>query len=190
MIDCARLAKAAASLNTAAFGPMEGDISIKNTKKSLSAAKAMEEAKELIRQFILSGFTKIHIDTSMHLGDDSSKRLDTKIIAERGAVLAEVAEEAYHKLKEASLHAVHPVYIVGSEVPIPGGSQSEEENIQITRVEDLRETIEEFKNSFYAHGMMAVWQNVIAVVVQPGVEFGEDSIHEYNHEAANISVIH
>ena len=59
------------------------------TWKNQPAEKAMEEAKELIRQFVMAGFTKIHIDTSMHLADDDANaRLDTEIIAERRAILA------------------------------------------------------------------------------------------------------
>ncbi|MDF2674303.1 MAG: D-tagatose-bisphosphate aldolase class accessory protein AgaZ [Clostridiales bacterium] len=155
------------------------------TWKSRNSAAAMEEAKELIKLFVLSGFTKIHIDTSMHLGDDDKeKRLDTKTIAERGSLLAEVAEKAYDEIKKSNANALHPVYVVGSEVPIPGGSQAVEDKMQITRVEDLYETIEEFKKAFNSRGIEYAWDNVIAVVVQPGVEFGEDSIHEYNREAA------
>lgn len=155
------------------------------TWKGKDSATAMEEAKELIRQFILSGFTKIHIDTSMHLGDDDKeKRLDTKTIAERGALLAEAAEKAFGEIKKSNPNALHPVYVVGSEVPIPGGSQTVEEKMQITSVEDLSETIEEFKRAFHSLGIEYAWENVVAVVVQPGVEFGEDSIHKYNREAA------
>ena len=35
--------------------------------------KAMQEASELIRQFVLAGFTKIHIDTSMKVASDDPK---------------------------------------------------------------------------------------------------------------------
>lgn len=155
------------------------------TWKNEPAQSAMEKSKELIRQFVLAGFTKIHIDTSMHLGsDNASEKLDTKVIAERGAVLAEVAEEAYKELKASQPEAIHPVYVVGSEVPIPGGSQDEEEGLQVTSVADFEETVQVFKDAFVKHNLENAWENVIAVVVQPGVEFGDESIHEYNREAA------
>lgn len=155
------------------------------TWKNEPAQSAMEKSKELIRQFVLAGFTKIHIDTSMHLGsDNASEKLDTKVIAERGAVLAEVAEEAYKELKASQPEAIHPVYVVGSEVPIPGGSQDEEEGLQVTSVADFEETVQVFKDAFVKHDLENAWENVIAVVVQPGVEFGDESIHEYNREAA------
>jgi len=155
------------------------------TWKDMPADKAMDEAKELVKQFVLAGFTKIHIDTSMHLGDDDKNvKLDTGIIAERGAVLAEVAENAYKELKASNPDSLQPVYVVGSEVPIPGGSQEEEEGIQVTKVSDFEETVEVFKNAFLKRGLKNTWENVIAVVVQPGVEFGDETIHEYNREAA------
>ena len=154
------------------------------TWKSLAAEKALEESKELIKQFIFAGFTKIHLDTSMHLGDDDmNSKLDTRVIAERGAMLCEIAEKLFAELKSNNPEVLQPVYVVGSEVPIPGGSQ-EEEGIQITKEADFRDTVETFKAAFYSRGLNNAWDNVIAVVVQPGVEFGDESIHEYDRVAA------
>lgn len=155
------------------------------TWSGLPAEKAMEEAKELVRQFVLAGFTKIHIDTSMHLGDDDpNKKLETSVIAQRGAVLGEVAEKAYKKLLAMEPKAMQPVYVIGSEVPVPGGSQDEEEQLQVTTVSDFNETVNVFKETFLQHDLSDVWDNVVAIVVQPGVEFGDDSVHEYDREDA------
>ncbi len=154
------------------------------TWKNLTAEKAMEEAKVLIREFVMAGFTKIHLDTSMHLADDDKTgKFKTEIIAERGAVLCETAEKAFKELKSKNTNALHPVYVVGSEVPIPGGAQ-EEEGIQVTRPSDFEETVEFFKDAFYKRSLQDAWESVVAVVVQPGVEFGDESIHEYNRIAA------
>ena len=150
------------------------------TWKKLAAEKALEESKELIRQFVLAGFTKIHIDTSMHLGDDDkSTKLDTEVIAQRGAMLCEIAERAFAELKSKNPEAYQPVYIVGSEVPVPGGSR-EDDGIQITRASDFKDTVEAFKEAFCNRSLNNAWENVIAVVVQPGVEFGDECIHGYN----------
>lgn len=155
------------------------------TWKNERSDTAMVKSCELLKQYVLAGFTKIHIDTSMHLADDNiNEKLDTSIIAERGAILCKVAEDAYAELVEKNKNALQPVYVVGSEVPIPGGSQEEDEGIQVTKVSDLEATVETFKQSFYKLGLQRAWENVIAVVVQPGVEFGDETIHEYNREAA------
>lgn len=155
------------------------------TWKGLPAEKAMEEAKELVRQFVLAGFTKIHIDTSMRLkDDDAGKKLDTEVIAERGAVLGEVAESAFREFAASNPDALHPVYVIGSEVPVPGGSQDEEEKLQVTKVSDFNRTVQVFREAFCRRGLEDAWGHVVAVVVQPGVEFGDESIHEYNRDAA------
>lgn len=156
------------------------------TWKNLTSEEAMVESEELIKQFVLAGFTKIHLDTSMHLGDDDIRvKLDDKVIAQRGATLCYAAEKAFEELKKTNPSALQPVYVVGSEVPIPGGSQDEEEEgIQVTKVKDFAQTVEVFKNAFYSHNLQAAWENVIAVVVQPGVEFGDETIHEYERKAA------
>lgn len=155
------------------------------TWKNECAESAMEKSKALINEYVLAGFTKIHIDTSMHLADDcQAERLDTGIIAERGAVLCKEAEDTFAELQATNPDAVNPVYVVGSEVPIPGGSQDEDEGIQVTKVVDFENTVDAFKQAFFKYGLGAAWENVIAVVVQPGVEFGDETIHEYDREAA------
>lgn len=155
------------------------------TWKNEHSDTAIEKSVELIKQFVLAGFTKIHIDTSMHLAnDDINARLSDEVIAQRGAILCETAQKAYQELKKLNPNALQPVYIVGSEVPIPGGSQEEDEGLSVTRVEDLEKTVEVFKEAFYKRNLQEAWENVVAVVVQPGVEFGDDSVHIYNRNAA------
>ncbi|SHJ16596.1 D-tagatose-1,6-bisphosphate aldolase subunit GatZ/KbaZ [Clostridium cavendishii DSM 21758] len=147
--------------------------------------EAMAKSHELVKEYVMAGFTKIHLDTSMYLADDDrSKKLATEVIARRGAELCKTAEESFKALKERNSMAVAPVYIVGSEVPIPGGIQDEEEGIQVTKPEDFLETVKVYKAEFKDKGIDEVWNRVIGVVVQPGVEFGDESVHEYNREKA------
>ncbi|MGI6722066.1 MAG: class II D-tagatose-bisphosphate aldolase non-catalytic subunit [Anaerovoracaceae bacterium] len=145
------------------------------------AAEAMENAKELVRQCVLAGYKKVHLDTSMMLGDDDrSVRLPNETIAERGAVLYKVADDAFKELKKKDPDAVHPVYVIGSEVPIPGGSQEEEDTVKVTDPEDFEATLLAYKKKFNELGMDDAWEHIIAVVVQPGVEFGNEDIHKYD----------
>ena len=52
----------------------------------LPEEEAMKEAAELIRQYVMAGFTKIHIDTSMKVAsDDPDVRLSDETISRRGA---------------------------------------------------------------------------------------------------------
>ncbi len=149
-----------------------------------SEETAMSNAKELVREYVLAGFTKIHLDTSMKLGSDSEDELlKTETIAQRGAELCRASEEAYNELLNDEPDAVKPVYIIGSEVPIPGGAQ-DEEGIHVTTTSSFKETIEVYSSKFASFGLQDAWERVIAVVVQPGVEFGDSTVHRYDRNKA------
>lgn len=147
--------------------------------------EAMEKAEELVREFVEAGFTKIHLDTSMKLGDDSkTERLSTEVIARRGVRLYKACIDSYEKLKKTNPDAMRPVFIIGSEVPIPGGAQEAEEGISVTKPEDFRDTVDTYKRIFAEEGAQDAWNDVIAVVVQPGVEFGDAQVFYYDRENA------
>lgn len=155
------------------------------TWQELPEARAMANAQELIRSYVLAGFSKIHIDTSMRLADDDpSQRLSDEVIARRGACLCRVAEDAFAQYRAEHPEAPAPVYVIGSEVPIPGGAQENEDSVAVTAPEDCEATLEEFQRAFAALGLEDAWSRVIAVVVQPGVEFADESVIEYDRAAA------
>ena len=150
-------------------------------------AEAMADSEELIRHYVAAGFTKIHIDTSMKVNSDPEDvRLSDEIIAGRGAHLAKVAEETYKELLERDPEAIPPVYVIGSEVPIPGGAVGAEDNgVQVTKVEDFKNTVAAFEKAFAKEGLdKDVWERVIGVVVQPGVEEKDSGCTEYDREKA------
>lgn len=155
------------------------------TFASLPEKEAMEKSRELVRCYVAAGFTKIHIDTSMKVADDDpNTRLSDAIIARRGAQLARVCEDTYQELLKTNPNAVRPVYIVGSEVPIPGGAQVENAGVQVTKVADFKATVTAFENAFTSAGLSETWKDVIAVVVQPGVEEADTGPKEYDREEA------
>ncbi len=140
---------------------------------------AMDKACELVRQYVAAGFTKIHLDTSMRLADDDkTKRLPDKVIAARAAKLALVCE------REAEKNHNYPVYVIGSEVPIPGGAQEEEDGVAVTTPADFEATFDAFRAAFHTAGLDDAFSRVTGVVVQPGVEFGDDVVLEYDRPAA------
>lgn len=155
------------------------------TFANLPEKEAMEKAEELVRCYVAAGFTKIHIDTSMKLADDDpDARLSDEVIARRGARLARVCNETYQELVKTNPEAIRPVYIVGSEVPIPGGAQEENAGMQVTKVEDFKATVKTFEEAFAKEGLQDVWQDVMGVVVQPGVEEKDEGCTEYDHDKA------
>ena len=154
------------------------------TWKDLSETDAMSKAEILISDYILAGFTKIHIDTSMSLAsDDPAASLPDEVIAERGARLCTAAEAAFEKRSKEVENAVRPVYVIGSEVPIPGGAQ-EHEAVGVTSRENCLATITAFKKAFEEANLSKAWERVAAVVVQPGVEFSEDEVFVYESKKA------
>ena len=150
-----------------------------------SESEAMKNAKELVRLAIIAGYTKIHLDTSMFLAsDDTSNKLSDETIARRGAELYKICEESFiERLKEFP-NSPHPVYVIGSEVPIPGGEYEEKTTLEITSPKDFENTISTYDKVFREYGFEGYWENIIAIVVQPGVEFSNEDIHDYNRQDA------
>ncbi|HEX5018966.1 MAG TPA: class II D-tagatose-bisphosphate aldolase, non-catalytic subunit, partial [Actinomycetes bacterium] len=111
--------------------------------------------------------------TSMRCADDRVGPLPPALIAERAARLAVVAERA------AAEAGVEPRYVIGTEVPVPGGESAGAHGIHVSTAEDVDETIEVTRRAFAAAGVPDAWSRVRAVVAQPGVEFSDTELFEY-----------
>jgi D-tagatose-1,6-bisphosphate aldolase subunit GatZ/KbaZ len=142
-------------------------------------SSAMEKAAEMVRAYTLSGFSKIHLDTSMKLADDPIGQLDPRVCARRGAILAKVVYSALDSMPHKTMR---PALIIGSEVPIPGGSQVHEDGVTPTDAEDFLEQVSIFREEFGKAGID--FSDVVGFVVQPGVEFGDDFVCHYDAEKA------
>lgn len=147
---------------------------------------AMEKSVELVKLFVLAGFKKIHLDTSMRVADDpTDEMLSDETIARRGAILYEACEEAYQELLKKNPEEVRPAFIIGSEVPIPGGAQEAEDSIAVTKPEAVEKTLAVYREQFEKRGLKDAFDNIIGVVVQPGVEFGDADIFHYDRTNAS-----
>ncbi|WP_296435542.1 MULTISPECIES: D-tagatose-bisphosphate aldolase, class II, non-catalytic subunit [unclassified Rhizobium] len=155
-----------------------GDHLGPNPWKSLPADEAMAKASTMIEAFAKAGFTKLHLDTSMGCAGEPVALPDA-ITAERAAKLAAVAEAALQ-----GMDGIKPVYIVGTEVPIPGGAMEEIEELEVTKPEAARETIAIHRQAFVAAGVSDAFTRVVGAVVQPGVEFGNENVIAYAPEKA------
>ncbi|RIK28537.1 MAG: tagatose-bisphosphate aldolase [Anaerolineae bacterium] len=163
-----------------------GDHLGPNVWQNESADSAMQKSEAMIRQYVEAGFTKIHLDCSMKLADDPAGALDVEVIAERAARLAKAAEATLTLTPSPSPKGRGELlrYIIGTEVPVPGGATEHEEGVSVTKVEDVRQTIEVTREAFLKAGLESAWERVVGVVVQPGVEFGDDFVLPYQPEAA------
>jgi len=152
---------------------------------ALPALEAMAKAETLIAAFVRAGFHKIHLDTNMPCADDP-KPLPDALIAARAARLCQIAEQTLAELTAGSMaQPVSLCYVIGTEVPAPGGVSSLEQHLQPTAVGNVQNTIHLHQAAFAALGLGAeVWQKVIAVVVQPGVEFDNTKVHVFDAAAS------
>ena len=137
--------------------------------RKLPAEDAMARAETMIAQYAEAGFTKIHLDTSMPCAGDPNILSDA-VIAERAARLARVAE---------TRHAGKPpFYIIGTEVPVPGGASHGHE-LAVTAADAAAQTLRRSQAGFPGAGLGDAWARVTGLVVQPGVEFDNVSVVDY-----------
>ena len=151
-----------------------GDHLGPNRWRGLPAEEAMGHAGDLVALYVASGFTKIHLDCSMACADDTEP-LDDEVVAQRAATLAGRAEQA--------ASADDLVYVVGTEVPVPGGAHEALGKITPTSAGAARATLAAHEDAFYAKGLDGAWDRVIALVVQPGVEFDLERVIDYERSA-------
>ena len=149
------------------------------------SSSALEKASGLVRDCVLAGYVKIHLDASMPCVDDTTTEFSEEIVAERAAMLCQDAENAYRELPADSPKLV---YVVGTEVPAPGGESIKAQAPVVTAAEHVHQTLETFRQAFAKRDLSSAWERVIALVVQPGVDFEADAIFDYDRaKAASLS---
>ncbi|MDO5613892.1 MAG: D-tagatose-bisphosphate aldolase, class II, non-catalytic subunit [Paracoccus sp. (in: a-proteobacteria)] len=154
-----------------------GDHLGPNPWKDMPADQAMSKAEEMIRAYAAAGFSKLHLDCSMGCAGEPVALNDVET-ASRAARLAAAAEEARPK------NGIAPVYIIGTEVPIPGGAMEEIEGLELTSPDAALTTYAIHKDAFVEAGLSDAFTRVIGLVVQPGVEFGNHNVIGYDSKAA------
>ncbi len=155
-----------------------GDHLGPNVWQRESSASAMGNAEDQIRAYVSAGYSKIHLDTSMKCADDGDLNvpLDRSIVADRAAQLCKAAEEEWEKSTD---RAFPPVYVIGPDVPPPGGAKEKKRSIRVTPAPEMKETIDLARQSFSHYHLEDAWKRVVAIVVQPGVEFGDEDVFDY-----------
>ncbi|HYA44092.1 MAG TPA: PfkB family carbohydrate kinase, partial [Acidimicrobiales bacterium] len=143
--------------------------------RQLPAAGAMEQAELMVAAYVGAGFEKIHLDASMGcLGEGDY--VSAPVAAERAARLAVVAEKVAAGRRRC--------YVIGTEVPTPGGAKEQIERVEVTRPEAVLSTLEAHRHAFASAGLQQAFDAVMAVVAQPGVEFDDQKVVLYEPEKA------
>jgi D-tagatose-1,6-bisphosphate aldolase subunit GatZ/KbaZ len=152
--------------------------------RRLPAAEAMAKARELVRQCVCAGYVKLHLDASMRLADDpgpDGSPPPPEVVSERAADLCAAAEEAR---AQAPAGTPAPLYVIGTDVPPPGGETGDATPPAVTAVADLERTLDLARRALAARGVDGAWPRVAAVVVQPGVDFTSTRVFGYEREKA------
>ena len=154
-----------------------GDHLGPNTWRALGPQEAMDRADVLVEAYVAAGFTKIHLDCSMSCAGDPSPLTDD-VVAERAAKLAAVAEDTAARERGVS----DLLYVVGTEVPVPGGAHETIDALAPTSASAARATIACHRKVFGDAGLGTAWERVIGLVVQPGVEFDHVAVVDYDRD--------
>ena len=151
-----------------------GDHLGPNPWKDLDAEEALRRAEAMVAAFVEAGYVKIHLDASMGCKGEPAG-LSDEVTAGRAARLARAAEDA-----AARAGTERPFYIIGTEVPIPGGALEVIEHLEVTAPEAAAKTRSVHRHAFAEAGVEDAFARVIGLVVQPGVEFGHENVVVYD----------
>jgi D-tagatose-1,6-bisphosphate aldolase subunit GatZ/KbaZ len=152
-----------------------GDHLGPNRWKKKDPEAAMANADAQVEAYVVAGFTKLHLDCSMACAGDRVPLTDA-IVAERAARLASVAERA--------AAGSDLLYIIGTEVPVPGGAHETLDSVTPTEPDAARATLAAHQEAFERAGVADAWSRVIGLVVQPGVEFDHAHVVDYQSDRA------
>ncbi|KJF71667.1 MULTISPECIES: D-tagatose-bisphosphate aldolase, class II, non-catalytic subunit [Agrobacterium] len=151
-----------------------GDHLGPNPWRNRPAEEAMAEAETMVAAYVTAGFRKIHLDASMGCLNEPAA-LDDETTARRAVRLAAAAEAAAQKVGGQK-----PVYVIGTEVPPPGGADHMLTAIEPTASDAARKTIDIHRQVFAEADLSDAFSRAIGLVVQPGVEFGNRNVIFYD----------
>ena len=161
-----------------------GDHLGPNCWQDLPAEAAMVKSEQLIADYVAAGFRKIHLDCSMSCAGDPTPLTDA-VVAQRAARLCAVAEKTWSRVGGEA-----PVYVVGTEVPVPGGAKESLTELALTEPPAVSATIDAHWEAFQSAGLHHVWPRVIGLVVQPGVEFDHHKVIDFQAaRAADLAAV-
>jgi D-tagatose-1,6-bisphosphate aldolase subunit GatZ/KbaZ len=161
-----------------------GDHLGPNCWQNLPAEAAMAKSEQLIADYVAAGFRKIHLDCSMSCADDPTPLTDATVAA-RAVRLCAVAEQTWR-----DVGGEPPVYVVGTEVPVPGGATEALTELALTDAAAATATIDAHWDAFQSAGLHHVWPRVIGLVVQPGVEFDHYKVIDFQApRAADLAAV-
>jgi D-tagatose-1,6-bisphosphate aldolase subunit GatZ/KbaZ len=154
-----------------------GDHLGPNRWQDRPADEAMDLAEGVVEAYVEAGYTKIHLDCSMSCAGDPTPLGDAAVAA-RAARLLAVAERTAARTGTPGRQS----YVIGTEVPVPGGAHETLHALTPTSPAAARATIAAHRAALAEVGVSAAWPRVRALVVQPAVEFDHVQVVDYRSE--------
>ena len=136
--------------------------------RKMPAVIALAKAVTMVECYARAGYGKLHLDCSMACADDPEFMTDV-LIATRAARLAQAAEAAL------TPPTARPVYVVGTEVPPPGG-MGQGHSLIPTAPRSVLDTWCAHQKAFEQANLTEAFTRVIAIVVQPGLDFANEDV--------------
>ena len=137
----------------------------------------MDKADTLIAAYVEAGYSKIHLDCSMSCADDPDV-LDDETVAQRTARLMRIAEDAAHS---TSLDC--PCTSSAPRCPSPAAPTRPSTSSPPPPPTAPAAPSTPTARAFADLGLDNVWPRVVALVVQPGVEFDHLHVIDYQRDA-------
>ena len=123
-----------------------GDHLGPNCWRSEPSAVALQRSEQLVADYVSAGFRKIHLDCSMSCADDPATLSDA-VMAARAARLCRASEAAWR-----ASGGEPPLYVIGTEVPTPGGAAEDLETLAVTTPSAVTVTLEAHRKAFLEAG--------------------------------------
>ena len=146
--------------------------------RHLKADQALAQAAQLAATCGASGYQKLHLDTSSPCVDDrvaSDGTLPLAVVYRRSALLCRETEQAARSTGWPA-----PWYVIGSDVPPPGGQSLQAGAAPVSPVQHVRESLSVCRRVFRDAGLEDAWRRVAAIVVHTGADFSPVAVQPYN----------
>ncbi len=147
----------------------------------LSPKDALDNTKNLVKDYAAAGFRKIHLDAPV--ASNEEQHPDVQILATRTARLCEIAE----------MHAPCPdqlIYVLSSLPSLPAPSIGSSFDVgsapPATSAEQLNATIAAYQEAFVRQGLRHAWDKVVSIDALPSIGFDHFSVQPLQARSAEL----
>jgi D-tagatose-1,6-bisphosphate aldolase subunit GatZ/KbaZ len=142
-----------------------------------TAIRAMAKARALVQALVGGGFAKLHLDATAPCRGDPREThggLPMGLIVARTVDLMDAAEKAARRAR-----CRPPIYVLGSEVPLPGGGAAGGRE-RVSPPEEIEAFVAAVRAAMQKRGLAHVRSRVAAIVARTGADFSSRSVQPFD----------